>query len=463
MRTHLTVAVAALAALTAATPAPAAETPRRNVLLLIADDLGQDLGCCGNAKIKTPHLDALAKEGVRFTHGFATVSSCSPSRASLYTGLHTHQSGQYGLAHAAHNYNTRPEVKSLPGLLRPAGYRSGIIGKVHVLPKSVYSFDEEVTAGLAGNRDVAAMAKAARKFITDCGDKPFFLVMGYSDPHRSAKNFGNERTYDGVPETKYDPKDVVVPSHLPDQPEVRQDLAEYYQSVSRLDHGVGLVLDVLRETKTADSTLVIFLSDNGIPFPGAKTTLYDPGLNLPLIVRSPARKKHGLVNPAMVSWIDVAPTVLDWAGRKPEAAMTGRSFLPILEEEKPAGWDVVYGSHQCHEVTMYWPERMIRTRTHKYLLNLAHPLEFPTAADLYASPTWQGILKRGDDKMGVRSVKAYLNRPREELYDLEKDPHEVNNLADDPAHAATLKDLRARLRAWQEKTGDPWLVKYQHE
>jgi N-sulfoglucosamine sulfohydrolase len=112
---------------------------------------------------------------------------------------------------------------------------------------------------------------------------------------------------------------------------------------------------------------------------------------------------------------------------------------------------------------MYYPMRMIRTRTHRYILNLAHPLEFPTAADLYASPTWQGILKRGDDRMGVRSVKTYLQRPREELYDLEKDPHAVKNLADDPAHAGTLKELRARLRAWQQKTGDPWLVKYTHE
>src|SRR5947209_4254837 len=148
MRRHLT--LAALAVLAWAAPAPAAETPRRNVLLLVADDLGPDLGCYGNDRIKTPHLDALAKEGVRFPHGFATVSSCSPSRASLYTGLHTHQSGQYGLAHAAHNYNTRPEVKSLPGLLKPAGYRTGILGKIHVLPKSVYPFDEEITTNLGG-------------------------------------------------------------------------------------------------------------------------------------------------------------------------------------------------------------------------------------------------------------------------------------------------------------------------
>src|SRR5205823_5996784 len=169
------------------------------------------------------------------------------------------------------------------------------------------------------------------------------------------------------PETRYDPKDVVVPYHLPDQPEVREDLADYYQSCSRLDLGVGLVLDALKATKNADNTLVLFLSDNGIPFPGAKTTLYDAGVHLPLVVRRPGQKA-GVVCSAMASWTDVAPTVLDWAGVKKPDELPGRSLLPALEQEKPAGWDAVYGSHQFHEVTMYYPMRMVRTLTHKYIL-----------------------------------------------------------------------------------------------
>jgi N-sulfoglucosamine sulfohydrolase len=457
--------LSALAVLALGPAAGAAEQPRRNVVLLIADDLGFELGCYGNKVIKTPHIDALAKDGVRFSHGFAAVSSCSPSRASLYSGLHTHQSGQYGLAHAAHNFFTRADVKSLPGLLGPAGYRTGIIGKIHVQPHSVYPFDEEITANLGGNRDVAAMARAARKFIADAGSKPFFLVMGYGDPHRSAQNFGNERAYPGVPEVRYDPKDVIVPHFLPDRPEVRQDLAEYYQSVSRLDHGVGLLLDALKETGQADSTLIIFLSDNGIPFPGAKTTLYDPGVHLPLIVSLPGLKKRGLVNSNLVSWVNVAPTILDWAGVKPPPALRERSFLPILElaRAEEGTWDVIFGSHQCHEVTMYYPMRMIRTRTHKYILNLAHKLDYPIAADLYGSLTWQAILKHDVKMLGDRPVKDFLERPREELYDLIKDPHEIRNVAGDGAYADVLKDLRARLRAWQEKTNDPWVIKYTHE
>lgn len=443
------------------TGVPAGRNAPRNVVLLIADDIGFQLGCYGDKKIRTPNLDALAKNGVRFTHAFAAVSSCSPSRATLYTGMHTHRNGMYGLAHATHNFYSFRNVRSLPGLLKAKGYRTGIVGKVHVQPKSVYPFEAIQVPG--GPRSVANMAKQAEKFFRDSGDKPFALVVGFTDPHRGGKGFANEKKYPGVEKISYRPSDVTVPYFLSDRPEVRAELADFYQSISRLDQGVGFILDALKETKHADNTLVIFLSDNGIPFPGAKTTLYDPGLHLPLIISSPTQKRRGIANSAMVSFIDVLPTILDWAGVKAPPALTGRSVLPVLEEENPKGWDTVYGSHQFHEVTMYYPMRMIRTRTHKYIRNIAHKLDYPFASDLYNSLTWQGILKRGDKKMGNRRVESFLHRPLEELYDLEKDPHELKNVAADPAYAAVLKDLRARLKEWQKKTRDPWLVKYRYE
>jgi N-sulfoglucosamine sulfohydrolase len=208
---------------------------------------------------------------------------------------------------------------------------------------------------------------------------------------------------------------------------------------------------------------VIFLSDNGIPFPGAKTTVYDAGLHLPLIVHKPGQKKQGIVNKALVSWVDVLPTILDWAGVKVPPKLAGRSLLPILEQEAPKGWDEVYASHTFHEVTMYYPMRSLRTRTHRYIRNLAHRLDFPFASDLYHSASWQGMLKNGGKMLGQRTVEQYLHRPAEELYDLEKDPHELKNLAGDSAHAETLAALRKKLRTWQEKTGDPWTVKYRYE
>lgn len=437
---------------------PAVAGPK-NVVLLVADDLGMQVGCYGDPGAKTPNIDALAKTGTRFTHGFASVASCSPSRATLLTGMPTHMNGQYGLAHADHNFHSFRKTRGLPALLAPAGYRSGVIAKLHVQPKEVYPFD----AQLPGNgRNPVQIAEQAKKFVADCGDKPFFLLVGFTDPHRAAKGFANNGKYPAsVPTVRFDPSAVSVPYHLPDRPEVRAELADYYQSVARLDHGIGLVLNVLKDAKKLNDTLVIFVSDNGSPFPGAKTTLYDAGVHLPLVIRKPGQKA-GVACRAMVSWTDITPTVLDWCGVKPPA-LPGRSLLPLLEEENPAGWDEVFGSHQFHEVTMYYPVRMIRTRQYKYLLNLAHQLPYPHASDLWGSDTWQGILKRGDKMMGQRSVDQFINRPHEELYDLSSDPNELKNLAADPKYADVLTDLRKRCHHWREKTADPWLIKDKHE
>ncbi len=458
-------------ALVAALALPVSAAPK-NVLMLVADDLGFQVGCYGDKVTKTPNLDALAKSGTRFTHAFASVASCSPSRATMLTGMPTHQCGQYGLAHATHNQHTFKNVKGLPALLAPAGYRSGVIAKLHVQPKEVYPFDVEVSGN---GRNPVQIAEQAKKFFADSGDKPFFLLVGFTDPHRAAKGFANDLKFPAeVPAIKFDPKVVPVPYHLPDTDEVRAELAEYYQSVARLDHGVGLVLKELEAAKQLDNTLVIFLSDNGIPFPGAKTTLYDSGIHLPLIVRKPGQKA-GITCGAMVSWTDLTPTILDWCGAKPapvgkkDSPLPGRSLLSLLEKEKADGWDMVFASHQFHEVTMYYPMRVVRTRTHKYILNLAHPLEYPFASDLWGSDMWQGVLKRGDRFMGKREVKAFVNRPKEELYDLGRDPNELTNLLADPkwrenaTNETTYTVMKGWLADWRKKTNDPWLIKDQHE
>jgi N-sulfoglucosamine sulfohydrolase len=436
----------------------AAEPARKNVVLLVADDLGMEVGCYGDKAARTPNIDALARAGTRFTHGFASVSSCSPSRAAILTGLPTHQSGQYGLAHDTHNFHTFRNVQSLPRLLKPAGYRTGVIAKLHVQPPEVYPWDAEVRAN---GRNGAVIAAEAKKFIEASGDKPFFLLVGFTDPHRARRGFDSQNPLRGMPTFTFDPKALPLPYHVPDQPEARADLADYYGSVSRLDFGVGAVLDVLNQTKHDADTLVVFLSDNGMPFPGAKTTLYDAGVHLPLVVRAPGGK--AAVNDAMVSWTDVAPTVLDWAGVKPPAAMLGKSLLPLLGHEGAKDRDVIYGSHQFHEVTMYYPMRMVRTRTHKLIVNLAHELPVPSASDLYNSDTWQGILRRNDSMVGKRPREMFEHRPREEFFDLAKDPDELKNVAGDAAYADVLKDLRTKLKAWQVATRDPWLVKDTHE
>jgi N-sulfoglucosamine sulfohydrolase len=451
-----------LATAGAATAAARRQPGRRaSALLIIADDQGLDLGCYGNRAISTPQIDRFAASAVRFTHGFATVSSCSSSRSVLYTGLFNHTSGQYGLAHDIHNQSTLEDVESLPRLLKAAGFATGVVGKLHVKPPEVYPFDYHIEGHeIAGNRDVAAMARKAGEFLAASKNRPFLLVVGFSDPHRNQAGFANTRTYADVPKRAYDPATVGVPAHLPDWPEVRQDLADYYEAVTRLDHGVGMILRELEASGRARDTLVVYVSDNGIPFPGAKTTLYDAGIHLPLIVRAPERGRAGATSDAMASWVDITPTILDWTGVAGPSrhALPGRSLLPAVVDEQ-RGWDEVYASHTFHEITMYYPMRAVRTRRHKYILNLAHPLRYPQASDILASPTWKAIAARQPETMGKVAVASYFQRPAEELYDIERDPNELHNLATDPAASAVLEELRGKVTAFRERTRDPWLVR----
>ncbi|MBN2292206.1 MAG: sulfatase [Pirellulales bacterium] len=427
------------------------KTSPRNVLLYVVDDQGSDdASCYGNSVIKTPGLDSLAEEGTRFTRAFCTTSSCSASRSVILTGLVNHTNGQYGHQHGYNHFSSFSEIKSLPVLLEKAGFRTACFGKYHVAPKEVYRFGE-----YHDTTEPAVMAGQAKEFITADPTQPFFLYFCTTEPHRPFVRGGSD---------VFNPADVIVPPYLPDTPECRQELANYYGSVQRADKGLLRLIEILKQSSRWENTLVIYISDNGIAFPGAKTTLYEPGMRLPCVVRNPFAKKFGVVTDAMVTWADLTPTILDFAGALPKKPwFHGRSFLSVLEEEHPTGWDEIYASHTFHEITMYYPMRVVHTERYKYILNLANQLPYPFASDLYASSTWQGILSRGDKLYGARTVEAYLHRPRHELYELQSDPNEVKNLANDPRYAKVLAQMQAKLEAWQRKTKDPWVVKYKHE
>lgn len=463
-----------LAVLLLAAPAlaPLQDPPQRlNVVLFVTDDQGQDAGCYGNPVLKTPHLDRLAEEGTRFPLAFATTASCSASRSVILTGLHNHANAQFGHEHAYHHFRTYETLKSLPVLLSGAGYRTARIGKFHVGPEEVYHFEQ----ALPGNsRNPVQMAENCRKFLSSEDTRPFFLYFCTSDPHRSGKTgegphrpnlFGNEGTYPGVEEVTYDPKDVVVPPFLPDTPACRAELAQYYRSVSRIDQGLGRLVKSLKDSGKWENTLFLYISDHGIAFPGAKTTVYEPGLRSPCVVRHPGAPAKGVVSSAMIHWASLTPTILEAAGALPkDAPFHGRSFLGILGREQPEGWDEVYASHTFHEVTMYYPMRVVRERRHKLIWNLAHGLSFPFASDLWEAPTWQEVHARGMDALyGRRTVRAYLHRARFELYDLEADPHETRNLAEDAGHADLLRRMQEKLKAFQARTKDPWILKWDHE
>jgi N-sulfoglucosamine sulfohydrolase len=469
------------------------EAARPNVVVIVADDLGFQLGCYGDQIAKTPNVDRLAAEGTRFTRAYCTTASCSASRSVILSGLYNHAIGHYGHAHGDGHFSTYESVKSLPNILGEAGYRTCLVGKYHVAPDYIYKFETQRQQGTQGHRNTVRMAENAKAWLAEKDDRPFFLYFCPTDPHRGgdASRFANQVDqpdfYPGITPVVYQPGQIVVPPWLPDQPEVRRELCEYYRAIARMDVGIGTLIESLQELGHWDNTLILFLTDNGPPFPGAKTTCYEPGINLPLIVRDPQQTRRGITCSAMVNWADLTPTILDYCGVEPPLApplrpaentgqpatagkpqryeFHGRSFAGIIGQEQPGGWDTLEASHTFHEITMYYPMRVVREGNIKYIFNIAHGLEYPFASDLYASPTWQGVLKRNDPQAyyGRRTVDAYLHRPKHELYDLKADPHETKNLADDPTMAATLKRLQEKMQAWQKTTRDPWQTKWTYE
>ncbi|TPX19028.1 uncharacterized protein E0L32_011272 [Thyridium curvatum] len=454
--------------------------PSKNILLLIADDLGREQMSCYGAEVDiTPNLDRLAAAGTQFDYAFTSTASCSGSRTVVYTGTHTHENGNYGLCHGKNGFQTFSNVETAPLLFNNLGYKTGILGKIHVGPDSIYPWQVREESE---SRNVAAIADRAEAFFrsTKEEEKPFFLTVGFVDPHRQLQTRGGFGNVDGnydprLKDRIFSPEEINVPSFLSDIRQVRQEFAEYYRSIYRMDQGIGLILDALERENLADDTLVLFISDNGPPFLNSKTTLFEPGIRLPFLLRAPGTSTPGGRNPQLVSYIDILPTFLDWAGASDKPSdpppagapkRLGRSVLPVLNCAAPApGWDRVFGSHTFHEITNYWPTRFMRDRRYKYHRNVCWKLDFPFAMDLYASLSWEGMRNSGSAAadggrpamVGPRPLRNYICRPPEELFDLEADPLELDNLAGKEEHAGPLAEMRAALEAWQRQTGDLWL------
>lgn len=445
----------------------AQQNTKPNIILIVADDHGKDaLGCYGNKVIKTPNLDKLAKNGVRFSNAYCTSASSAASRSVLLSGKYGHATGAFGHVHDYHHFSTYDSIQSLPVILEEHGYKTARIGKYHVAPESVYHFDEEIKAD---PRNTVQMAENS-KHIFD-SDKPFFLYFCTDDPHRGnftqgtgdwadPNTFGNKpEGYEGVKTIKYDPDKVIVPSFLPDNKYTREEIAEYYQSISRIDQGVGRLMKYLKESGKMDNTIVMYISDNGMAFPGAKTTVYEPGIQLPCIISSPFVEADGKWNNAMISWADMTPTILDMANIDMKGMyFHGRSFKDIIGQEEPKGWDKIYASHTFHEITMYYPMRVIENRDYKLIWNAAWQLDYPFASDLWISSTWQGVYHEKIKMYGKRTVDEFLHRPEFELFDMKNDPDESINLYDDEKYADVLKEMIEELKAWQLKTRDPWYI-----
>jgi N-sulfoglucosamine sulfohydrolase len=442
-----------------AAPAASLAAPK-NVLLLISDNhCAADLGCYGHPDIRTPNLDALAARGTRFLNAFATVSSCGPSRGVIYSGLLTHANGQYTHAHAFHNGVLARHVKPVFDLVKAAGYRTALFGKTSFTPlPGQYELD---VINQQSPRDVPTLVHRAEEFIRGGGERPFVVAICTHDPHPQEKSVDERRKLKPPTPRTIDSTTLRLPSYVPDRPDVRASFAEYYELIERLDDGFGQALAMLERTGKADSTLVMFFADHGSSYPHGYTQ-YEPGVHVPLIVFNPEVKRRGVVNDAMVSLADIAPTILDWTGAPgPDYALHGRSLLGVLEQDQPSGWDSIVLSHVMHEVTMYYPMRTLRERRYKLIWNLCHQMPFLNAKEVEARSPWRLTIERGEKLIGRRSVEKYIWRDPVELYDLKADPDEVKNLADDPAHADIRRAMSEKLLTRLRETNDYWLERYQ--
>lgn len=449
----------------------AQEQTKPNVILFVADDHGLDaLGCYGNRVIKTPNLDALARSGMRFENAYCTSSTSAASRSVLLTGQFGHSTASYGHTHDYHHFSTFDGTPSLPVLLAENGYHTARVGKYHLAPESVFYFDEV----LEGNeRNPVEMANNCKEVLN--GDEPFFLYFCTGDPHRSGpfnpeewnepNSFGNlEEGYEGVEEVMYTPDEVLVPDFLPDNEVTRAEIAQYYQSVSRIDTGLGYLMEMLEKSGKADNTIVIYISDNGMAFPGAKTNLYEPGMKLPCIISGVGVKGKDRVDDRMISWVDLTPTILDITGSEYDAQkFHGKSIKGIIDGTDSSHPTEVFASHVFHEVTMYYPMRVLHQERYKLIWNIAYQLPYPFASDLWNSSTWQSIHRSGEKLYGKRSVEDFLQRDEFELYDLKSDPDEVHNLASEPEYAERLAEMIKQLKEWQIKTKDPWYIMWDND
>ncbi len=483
----------------------------KNIIFFITDDESPTLGCYGDTAAKTPAIDAVAEDGTLFLNAFATTASCAASRSVVMSGLHNHRNGMYGHQHDFHKFASWHNVVSLalPRVLANEGYRTAQIGKYHVAPEEVYHFETYLKAN---GRNAVEMADKVKDFITDTSDdRPFFIYMGTSDPHRGGGKdetwsgelkpdlFGNKperAAHTGVEEVFYKPKDVIVPPFLPDTPDCRAELAHYYQSIARIDQGIARLVEILKEAGLYDKTLIVFTADHGMAFPGGKTTVFEGGLRVPFVVRNPYEKKRGVKSEAMISHIDITPSLLDFAGGldkeqnrpkkwvdanqywkdKPYAnkenrgprgglnAYHGKSWIPILGKPKATHWETIFASHTFHEIQMYYPMRVVRDQEYKLIWNIAHGLPYPFASDLWAASTFQAQYAKGmDAPYGQKTVGEYIHRPAFELYAIDKDPNEAVNLAENPEYADILAKYKTKLKSFQKEMDDPWIMKWDYE
>lgn len=410
-----------------------------NVLIVHWHDLGRQLGVYGHPDIFSPRLDRLAAEGILLTRAHATAPLCSPSRGSLFTGRYPQSNGLIGLAH--HGWEYRTAVRTLPQLLSESGWHSVLFGMQHETsyPKRL-GFDEFDVS----NSYCEYVVPRAQDWLSDrvpgLAGQPFLLTTGFFETHRP---YPRERYQPANSET------VDLPDYLPDTQQVRQDIAEFYGSIATADAAVGQLLDTLAQTGLDASTWVVFLTDHGPAFPRAKSTLYDAGTGIAMIIRPPtSRAIKPTVYDELFSGVDLVPTLLSLLGLDIPADIEGVSHADALLVPDPRTGPVrdhVFTTKTYHD--SFDPIRAIRTKEYSYIENYVRRPLLDLPWDIEESPSGLAV---------APLVKA--PRPERELYDLRADPNEINNLLagaeSTPDVAAIANDLAVRLHDWRQRTHD---------
>ncbi|QDT92212.1 sulfatase family protein [Gimesia algae] len=441
-------------------PAVTAKPP--NILLIVSEDNGPELGCYGDPYARTPHLDQLAEKGVRFENAFVPYSVCSPSRACFLTGKYPHQNGQIGLAtHKFALYSK--ETPNFVTLLKKQGYHTGLIGKLHVNPETAFPFDYRAIRAANFNRrePVTAYASHAAKFFTQAKDQPWFLSVNFPDAHLPFIKKVNGRPAQPLSADDVKPLPWVGVS----TPRLREQVANYYNCLARLDTGVGLLLNELDQAGETENTLIFYIGDHGAQFPRGKGSVYEGGLRVPLIVSWRGNTQPGLVRKELTSTLDLLPTALAAAGMQIPEDLPGRDLKPLFTDERVTNWrEYIFGFTTGSFPRNCYIQHSLRDTRFKLISN-PRPGTDNLIADSYLDQSHPHFVISGataaDQKTISPQVKQAFTRwsqpPRYELYDLQQDPYEWNNLADDPMFAATKSRLINTLTDWQQQTRDPFL------
>ena len=433
-----------------------------NILLIVSEDNGPELGCYGDRSARTPHLDRLASEGLRFARAYVPQSGCSQSRASFLTGLYPHQHGQIGLATWGFRLYHQ-DTPNLPRRLKAAGYRTGIIGKLHINPASAFPFDyHEIPSANFQRKALGDYARYAGAFI-NAADSPFFLSVNYPDAHDPWI-----RQVDGLPKKPQTGDDVQIMTYMGlDSSPFRELVADYYNCMSRLDSLVGDLLQVLEQSGRADNTIVIYIGDHGADMLRGKRTCYEGGLRIPMLIRWPGRIAPQ-VRSELVSTLDLMPTLLQAAGATAVKNLPGAALQPLFQPGDTQWRTHFFAEYHTHAAAPnYFPQRCVRGPRYKLieslLPNTIHPDYAKTITKLhgdYAEQSYQEPLDLkaviSNSRPEVRAAYQLMRRPpRFQLYDLQNDPHEFRNLAEDPSYAEVLADLQQRLTQWRSDSRDP--------